>query len=457
MTQLTQAELDQFIADYPEIEWIDAAFIDFQGHSRGKRLPKAEWDKLVKGDVRITGSNLVSLPNGDIPELPGGYGWYDGDPDSFCRGVSGTLAPQPWDETGKTGQCMLTVHEADGAAHENSPVAMLERVEQQLLDEFGLRADMAIELEFFLVSKKNDRQGQPLRAINPATGQPETDPHVYNIGTYDGFEPVIREIERCCTAQGFMVEGSVCEFGAGQFEVNLTHGIGAADRCHEAMALMRTVKRVASRMGYRATFMSKPFDGDAGNGMHVHASLVDGEGNNIFAGKEVNEPLRHAIGGLLDTLYQAMLIFAPNPNAWRRLEPHMFVPMGKFWAVENRSVTVRVPQLTDKDKRVEHRVAGADANPYFAAAAILGGMLHGLRTKADPGEEATGNASLEWEEGMPKTFLEGLENHQATKTLRGILGEQIWDTYLGVKREELNWYLKERTAAEARWYVNSVG
>lgn len=135
----------------------------------------------------------------------------------------------------------------------------------------------------------------------------------------------------------------------------------------------------------------------------------------------------------------------------------MFVPMGKFWAVENRSVTVRVPQLTDKDKRVEHRVAGADANPYFAAAAILGGMLHGLRTKADPGEEATGNASLEWEEGMPKTFLEGLENHQATKTLRGILGEQIWDTYLGVKREELNWYLKERTAAEARWYVNSVG
>ncbi len=437
--------------------WIDAAFIDFQGHPRGKRLPRQEWTKLVKGEVRITGSNLISLPFGDIPDVDG-YGWYDGDPDKFCFGVGGTLAPQPWDETGRTGQVMLTMHHHDGSPHENSPAALLERVEAALLADLGLRADVAVELEFYLVDKKNDRNGQPRRALNPATGQPESDPQVYHIGTYDGFDPVLREIERCCTAQGLDVEGSVCEYGGGQFEVNLRHSVGATQVVHEAMALMRTVKRVASRKGYRATFMSKPFDGDAGNGMHLHASLVDRDGHNIFAGSgDLNAPLRHAIGGILETLYEGMLIFAASPHAWRRLEPHMFVPMGKFWAVENRSVVARVPQLTDRDRRIEHRVAGADANPYFAMAAVLAGMHHGLKHQIDPGPPAEGNASLDWQDGMPRNFLDALDAHKASQILRPRLGTDIWDRYYKVKREELNWYLKERTPTEARWYLNPMG
>jgi glutamine synthetase len=329
-------------------------------------------------------------------------------------------------------------------------------VEAQLLDELGLRADVAVELEFYLVSKKNDRAGWPLRAINPATGQPEQDPQVYNVGVYHGFEPLLREIERCCQAQGLDVEGSVCEFGGGQFEVNLRHGIGASKVVHETVALMRTVRRVAARQGLRATFMSKPFDGDAGNGMHLHTSLVDSDGQNVFAGTEVGTALKHAIGGLMETLFEAMLIFAPSAHAWRRLEPHMFVPMGKFWAVENRSVLVRVPQLTDQDKRIEHRVAGAEANPYFATAAVLAGIHHGLKQQIDPGPEATGNASLDWQAGMPRNFLDALEAHQGSQILRPLIGEEIWDRYYKVKRAELVWYLRERTPIEARWYLSSL-
>ena len=456
MARLSQEELDRFAADHPEITWIDAAFIDFQGQPRGKRLPRTEWNKLVLGDVRITGSNLISLPTGDIPKVDD-YGWYDGDPDNFCFGVGGTLAPQPWDRSGKTGQIMLTIHQADGSAHENAPAAVLERVEQALLDELGLRADVAVELEFYFVDKKDDRQGQLRRVINPGTGQPERDPQVYNIGVYDGFDPVLREIERCCKAQGLDVEGSVCEFGGGQFEVNLRHATGATQVVHEAIALIRTVKRVAARQSLRATFMSKPFDGDAGNGMHIHASLVDQEGNNVFAGKEVNAALRHAIAGVLETLYEGMLIFAPSPHAWRRLEPNMFVPMGKFWAVENRSVLARVPQLTDKDKRIEHRIAGADANPYFAVAAVLAGMHHGLSNQLDPGPQAEGNASCNWQEGMPRSFLDALDAHQASAILRPLMGRDIWDRYYRVKREELNGYLAERSPVEVRWYLNPIG
>ena len=455
MAKLSQGELDQFCTDYPEIDWIDAAFIDFQGHPRGKRLPREEWSKLVKGEVRITGSNLISLPFGDIPDVDG-YGWYDGDPDGFCFGVSGTLAPQPWDESGRTGQVMMTVHHGDGSPHENSPAAMLERVEKNLFDDLGLCADVAVELEFYLLDRRNTRDGQPRRARNPATGQPEQDPQVYHIGVYDGFDPVLREIERCCLAQGLDVEGSVCEFGGGQFEVNLRHRIGATQVVHETMALIRTVKRVAVRQGFCATFMSKPFDGDAGNGMHIHASLTDHKGRNIFAGTQVNTPLQHAIGGVLETLYEGMLIFAPSHHAWRRLEPHMFVPMGKYWAVENRSVLARVPQLTNEDKRIEHRIAGADANPYFAMAAVLAGMHHGLKHQIDPGPQAKGNASLDWQDHMPRTFLDALDTHKDSAILRPLLGAEIWDRYYKVKRQELNAYLRERTPVEARWYMNPL-
>ena len=201
LPRLTQAELGQFAQAHPSIDWIDAAFIDFQGQPRGKRLPRGEWDKLITGGVRITGSNLISLPIGETPQV-GRYAWYDGDPDNFCYGIAGTLTPQPWDETGRTGQVMVSVHHADGSAHENSPTAMLERVEQRLLEDLGLRADIAVELEFYLVDKRNTRDGQPRRALNPGTGQREQDPQVYNIGVYDGFEPVLREIERCCAVQG---------------------------------------------------------------------------------------------------------------------------------------------------------------------------------------------------------------------------------------------------------------
>ena len=456
MPRLTQAELGQFAQAHPSIDWIDAAFIDFQGQPRGKRLPRGEWDKLITGGVRITGSNLISLPTGETPQV-GRYAWYDGDPDSFCYGIAGTLTPQPWDETGRTGQVMVSVHHADGSAHENSPAAMLERVEQRLLEDLGLRADIAVELEFYLVDKRNTRDGQPRRALNPGTGQREQDPQVYHIGVYDGFEPVLREIERCCAVQGLEIEGALCEYGGGQFEINLRHRIGATQAVHKTLLLIRTVKRVAARQGFRATFMSKPFEGNAGSGMHIHTSLVDDQGRNIFAGQEVNPALKQAIGGILETLFEGMLIFAPSPHAWRRLEPHMFVPMGKFWAVENRSVLARVPQLTNQNKRIEHRIAGADANPYFAVAAVLAGCHHGLKNHLDPGPEAQGNASLEWQEGMPRTFLDALEAHQASTVLRPLIGEEIWDCYYKVKREELIWYLAERSPVETRWYLNPIG
>ena len=100
-----------------------------------------------------------------------------------------------------------------------------------------------------------------------------------------------------------------------------------------------------------------------GNGMHIHASLVDQDGKNIFAGKEINDRLHHAIGGVLETLYESMLIFAPSPHAWRRFEPHMFVPMGKFWATENRSVAVRVPQLTERISASNTALPVLKANP----------------------------------------------------------------------------------------------
>jgi glutamine synthetase len=153
------------------------------------------------------------------------------------------------------------------------------------------------------------------------------------------------------------------------------------------------IKTVAREQKMEATFMAKPYSGTAGSGMHVHVSLVKG-GRNVFAGMPgMTDTLRHAVGGLAATMHEAMAIFAPNANAFRRFTPNLFVPVNRRWGVNNRSTGLRIPAGEDEAMRIEHRVAGADANPYLVLAAILLGIKHGLDNRIDPGPPHEGDAS----------------------------------------------------------------
>ena len=206
----------------------------------------------------------------------------------------------------------------------------------------------------------------------------------------DEYSAVLGAIAAAAREQELPVGTVLAEYGPGQFEVNLHHVDDALLACDHAIRLKRLVKGVALQHGMEATFMPKPYRDHAGSGAHLHVSLLDAQGRNIFAADDPagSEQLRHAIGGLAATMNDAMAICAPTANSYRRFQPEAYVPLNPSWSVNNRGVAFRVPHGPPASRRVEHRIAGADANPYLLAAIVLAGMHLGLDAQARPGPRA---------------------------------------------------------------------
>jgi glutamine synthetase len=200
------------------------------------------------------------------------------------------------------------------------------------------------------------------------------------------FSGLLAHISAACSAQRIPAGTALAEYGPGQFEVNLHHSANVAGACDQAIRFKRLVRGVATQHGMEATFMAKPYAEMAGSGAHLHVSLLDENGRNVFASTDPagNDILRHAIGGLATTMSDAMLIFAPTINSYRRYRAQAYVPLNPSWGVNNRGVALRIPVSDAENRRVEHRVAGADANPYLLTAAVLAGIHPGQTRQLDP-------------------------------------------------------------------------
>ena len=193
----------------------------------------------------------------------------------------------------------------------------------------------------------------------------------------------------------------------------------------------------------------------SGSGLHIHASVLDADGRNIFddGTAEGSDSLRHAIGGLQALMPESMALFAPSLNSYRRFEPDMFAPVNRRWGVNNRSAGLRVPVGPGSGRRVEHRAGGADANPYFAAAAVLAGLHYGLERKLDPGPPAGGNVSREPDLALPFTLDAALTRLKDGITISGYLGEETTALYGETKRLEAERFRRIVSAAEYDWYL----
>ena len=228
--------------------------------------------------------------------------------------------------------------------------------------------------------------------------------------------------------------------------------LAAAD--HAAL-LRRAVIGVSRSLGYNASFMSKPFAEQSGNGMHVHISLIDEDGNNIFDARHAdgNALLGHAVAGLQATMAEAMAIFAPNLNVYRRFKPDEFVPVTTDWGDNNRSVAFRIPPSDAANRRIEHRISGAEANPYLVVAAILAGLHHGLSHRLDPGDKHRGNAGAEVDESLPLTLWQALESIRNATVLREYFGAEYLQIYADVKQAEFDAFMGDILARELEWYL----
>jgi glutamine synthetase len=320
-----------------------------------------------------------------------------------------------------------------GAPLAHDPRAMLERTLARFA-ELDLTPVAAHELEFYLIDPQRDTRGRPLPPLNPRTGIRENAPSVYGLDDLDRYQSFLTALHEAAAMQRVPVSAASKEYAPGQFEANLRHRSNAVHASDDAIFLRQIVKAAALKNGFQATFMPKPYPDKSGSGQHVHVSLIDREGRNIFdnGAEEGSELLRFAAGGLAALMPESMAFFAPNLNDYRRFAPDMFAPVNRRWGVNNRSAGLRVPIGATSARRMEHRCAGADANPYLVMAAILAGVHHGITHKIDPGPPAVGNVSHE-----PDTEL----------------GDEGVTLYRETKEAELRRFKKIISAEEYEWYL----
>jgi glutamine synthetase len=372
------------LSAYPTIR---VAACDLNGQMRGKRVPGSYGEKLEAGAVRMPISALnLDILGADVVDSP--LVFETGDADGILLPTGRGPVPLPWLSTPQP-LVPMAMYWEDGRPFMGDPRHVLEAV----LGRFAARGwtvMAATELEFTLV----DDSGADLApALNPRSGRRVQAPNILSMGHLDAFDGFLTALYEGCAAMGVPAQATTSEAGIAQFEVTLTHqeALRAADDTWLFKALIRGLAR---QHGMAATFMAKPFPEDAGNGMHMHFSLLDEAGRNLFDdGTGDGSPLlRHAVAGCLAAMRASTLLFAPHANSYDRLVPGAHAPTAICWAHENRTAALRIPGGAPAARRIEHRVAGGDINPYLSFAAVLGAAMLGIEDALDPPAPITGNA-----------------------------------------------------------------
>jgi len=443
---------DALKAAHPDIQFVDAVLADICGTLRGKRLPVGATAHLFESGMQIPQSIYMMDASGEMVN-PFGRGFGDGDPDGTAWPIPETVA-RVWSDGPKRAQMLMSLRDAEGKVHPAEPRAALQRVLERFA-ELKLKPVAALELEFYLIDRERGPGGAPLPPVDPATGKRESQNSVYGIEDLDRYRGFLTALAEAAAVQNVPVSATSSEYAPGQFEANLRHqdnALLAADHC---VFLKQIVKAAAHANGFDATFMAKPYPDRAGTGLHVHVSLLDEQGRNIFDDGSAagSDALRHAIGGMQALMPGSMALFAPSLNSYRRFQPDMFAPVNRRWGLNNRSVGLRIPMSPGAARRIEHRVAGADANPYLALAAVLAGLHLGLTKKIDPGAPAQGNVSREPDMALPFSLEAALEKLAAETAIGDYLGAETVAFYAETKRLEHKRFEKIISAAEYAWYL----
>ena len=458
MPTLPTDEVPTFLDRHPEIDSFDLLISDLNGVIRGKRIPRGNLTKAYRSGIALPASVFALDINGNTIEETG-LGLATGDGDRLCRPVPGSLMPVPWLRGGRQGQLLMTMVEPDESPFFADPRQVLSRVLQRL-SALGLTPVVALELEFYLVDRQRTEAGliQPPRS--PGSGERATQSQLYSMLELDEYADFLEEIQSAAEIQGLPLDTALKECAPGQFEVNLIHCADALQACDSAVLLKRLIKGVALKHGVEATFMAKPYGQEAGNGTHVHLSLLDAEGNNIFSepGDDVlgSPRLNQAVAGLLERMPASMALFAPNLNSFRRFQPGLYVPMAPTWGFDNRSVALRIPSGPRAARRIEHRVAGADVNPYLLLAALLASLHHGLRHELTPPPAITGNAYEQVANSLTNSWQQALDLLEADEVLGEALGRDFIRVFVANRRAERAQAMQAVSQLEYDWYLRHV-
>ncbi|WP_308389430.1 glutamine synthetase family protein [Acidithiobacillus sp. AMEEHan] len=404
-------------------------------------------DKVLRDGVSLPASIFAIDITGNTVEATG-LVWECGDADHLCFPVADSLHAAPW-RGPSAADLLLTMSTPSDASFFGEPRALAQRMIAALAA-LGLTPQVAFELEFYLLPRRDGA------SVAPDTLSAPGDIQVYDLDSIDAYGPFFSLLESTCAKYGLPLEAIVSENAHGQFEVNLHYQKNALRAADDAWFLKRVVKGVAASCGYTATFMAKPYAQDAGSGQHVHVSLVDEAGDNVFSRSP--EHLHHALAGLLQMLPESVALFAPHANSYRRFQEGSYAPTLACWGENNRTAALRIPRSEADARRIEHRFAGADANPYLVLAAVLAGILHGLRERLPAPSAISGNAyangvaSSDRGTMLPRDWQSALDFLLTGSHLAAMFGDPFIHLYTTVKRHELQTLQSNYHPLEYQWY-----
>ncbi|MGJ3253516.1 MAG: glutamine synthetase family protein [Elainellaceae cyanobacterium] len=445
-----------FLDNYPDTVAVDVLITDTSGILRGKRIHVSMLDKVLQEGIRLPGSMFSMNVQGEIV-YDTQFILEEGEADRLCIPIPHTLAPTPWSNQA-IAQVLTTMVEPNGQGFFADPRQVLATV-LKTLEAKGLHPMVAVELEFYLLDRERDADGalQPGRSL--LTGRRQQQNQVYSMSELDDVSPILQDMVQACDGQGIKTHTIVAESASGHFEINLDHLPNVLDAADKAVMFKRVVKGVAAQHGMDATFMSKPFALRSGSGMHVHISLMDEDGKNVFASDETplgSEIFHWAIGGLCQVMPESMAVFAPNANSFRRYKDRAFVPLAPCWGLNNRTTALRVPMGGADATRVEHRVPGADANIYLVIAAMLAGIDYGITHQSEPPLPADGNAYDQYPPSLPRTWQDALRAFDQGRILPTYFGKDYCFVYGQCKWAEYRTFNDYVTPLELDWYLYSV-
>ncbi len=451
-------ELNLFLKSHPDLEILELLVPDMNGIIRGKRLDVSEAKTLFSKGINFPAATHLLDSSGDV--IDGlVLGTDDGDPDVIAKPVANSLSSIPWLDK-PAAQAMITMFDRNGEHYSNESRNIL----RQVIEKFeadGFRATVAVELEFYLIHDKDALSINPRHGPLPGTVLQDKGPQVYSMEDLRELDPFFNELKEACKIQNIPMGTTISEFSRGQFETNLHHVDDPLLASDHAILLRRAVRETAKSFGLGATFMAKPFMETAGSGMHIHISLKNEKGDLLFQTDSkqetnFNQNIEHAVGGLAQTMEEGMAIFCPNANSYRRFQPGFFAPITPNWGPNHRNLSIRIP-LSDSDNvRIEHRAAGADANPYLVMACVLAGIHCGLKNKITPPEMISESEVIDPEVTLPVKWDKALDAFENATVLNEYLGSEYSDLFLRSRRCEMDRFTSQISNKDFEWYLRSI-
>ncbi|WBB47081.1 glutamine synthetase family protein [Verrucosispora sp. WMMA2044] len=430
---LTLEQLRVAVAE-GEIDTVVLALVDMQGRLQGKRFHAPYFlDQVVANGSE--GCNYLLAVDVDMNTVDG-YAmssWERGYGDFAMKPDFGTLRRVPWQPG--TALLLADLEWLDGTGPVIASPRQILRRQLDRLAGHGLTAYAGTELEFVLFRDSYEQAWRSgYRELTPAN-QYNVD---YSLLGTARVEPLLRRIRTEMAGAGLVPESAKGECNLGQHEIAFRYDEAVACADHHVI-YKNGAKEIAAQEGMSITFMAKPNERE-GNSCHIHFSLRDASGGSAMLGDgpaHLSPTGQRVLAGLLATMREMSLLFAPNINSYKRYQPGSFAPTALRWGTDNRTCALRVVGH-GQGMRVENRVPGADVNPYLAIAALVAGALHGIENELDLAEECTGNAYDDPNaERVPGTLRDALTLWEGSTVARAAFGEEVVAHYANMARVEL--------------------